>query len=250
MVKISVSNQKSRIGKTTVILNLAKALTVKGYRVLLLDLDPQSNLTYTLGLENLRHSINDVIQKKADIQKVIFKIDDRIDLIPSSMNLSSVDFEFNRIIGWEFLLKESLENLNEDYDFLLIDTPSNLGVLTVNALVASKYVLIPTQSELFALQGANQMMEGIRLVKKRFNAELEILGVVVTMFSRKQSLSQEALEKTRDIYNYKVFDTVIREDEHIPQALNQGGNIFDLYPECRAVKDYLRLTDELTKRIK
>lgn len=245
MSVISIANHKGGVGKTTTTVNLAAGLAERGLKVLIIDMDPQANATCSLGLPKQEQSIFQVLMFQDDIQKPILELD-RLDLLPSSIHLAG--FEKNNEVGKEFILQESLAPLKAQYDYILIDCPPSLGALTVSALTASDYVVIPLQPEYLALQGMTEFIKILRTVKTRMNSELELLGIVITQFDGRKILHQDILEHAYNKYGEIMFETRIRGNVALAEAQSMGKDIFTYDAASHGAKDYFALTDELIRK--
>jgi len=245
MSVISVANHKGGVGKTTTTVNLAAGLAQMGNKVLMIDLDPQANATCSVGLSKQDTSIFQVLMFQDDIRKCIQQLE-QIDIVPSSIHLAG--FEKNNEVGKEFILQESLSDIQTEYDYILIDCPPSLGALTVSALTASDYVVIPLQPEFLALQGMTEFIKILRTVKTRMNTSLELLGIVVTQYDGRKVLHQEILQHALGKYGDMIFDTRIRGNISLAEAQSMGKDIFQYDASSRGAEDYRGLTEEIIKR--
>ncbi len=246
---ISVTNQKGGVGKTTTAINVSAGLALKGKKVLLLDLDPQGNATSGLGLEKNNKGIYDVIINGEDISGVI--MDTRIEklkIIPSNIDLSGATVEMVALKDREKLLKVALDTVKDGYDYVIIDCPPSLDLLTVNAFTASDKVLVPIQCEYYALEGLGQLMNTVKLIKKRLNPELDIDGVVCTMYDSRTNLSQQVVDEVRKYFAKKVYKTHIPRNVRLAEAPSFGEpiQIFDSY--CPGSLAYKALCAEIIER--
>jgi chromosome partitioning protein len=249
---ISFANQKGGVGKTTTTLSLASILASKGKKILVVDLDPQSNLTSGLGFERTLDykSIYDVLIMDEDISRVFMPSDisSNLFLIPSKIDLAASEIELVSKMSRENILKEKLSKVKDDFDYILIDCPPSLGLLTVNAMVASDGVIIPVQCEYFALEGISQLMSTIQLIKKSLNPKLEVAGVVMTMFDARTKLSVEVVKEVQSYFKSKLFDTIIPRNVRISESPSFGKPI-DLYdPASIGAKSYTKLGEEFITR--
>lgn len=243
---LTVNNQKGGVGKTTTSHALGAGLAARGSRVLLIDADPQSNLSLSVGAEIDKATIYDVLRGKANIVDTIQRIG-ALSIIPSNILLSGADMEFTAT-GREFLLREALELVLDKYDYIVIDTPPSLGILTVNSLTASHKVIIPMTADIFALQGMDQLGATIHQVKKWTNPKLEIAGILLTKHSSRTILSRdlaETIELTAQNMGTKVFDTKIREGIAMREAQTQQEDIFLYAPKSNPALDYAEWVNEL-----
>jgi len=244
---ITVTNQKSGVGKTTTSPHLAIVLKKKGYKVLLVDFDQQGNLTYLLNC-NVKSTIYDVITKEISAEEAIFNSPE-CDIIAGNILLSKAEKEFTET-GREYLLRDALEPIKDKYDYIIIDTPPTLGILTVNALTCSDSVIIPAQADIFSLQGFGQLNNLINQVKKYTNPNLTIKGVLLTKYSERTILNRQLkdrAEKISEQINTKVFTSTIREATSIREAQTNKTNVFDYEPKSKVAKDYNSFIDEFLK---
>ncbi len=254
---ISMVNQKGGVGKTTTSINLAASLGLLNKKVLLVDLDPQGNTTTGIGIEkgDLRYSIYDAllgnVVSKDSITKTKFK---NLDVIPATINLAGIDIEFLEKTKEDLSfskggqLKRVLNELRDSYDFILIDCPPSLGILTTNALTASDSVLIPVQCEYFALEGIMQLLNTIKLARKKINPRLDIEGVVLTMLDSRTNLGLEVVENVRGFFREKVYDTIIPRLIRLTEAPSHGKPIANYDPTSRGTEAYMNLAKEVIDR--
>lgn len=243
MRTISISNNKGGVGKTTSTVNIAAALEILGKRVMVIDMDPQAHTTYHFGLnqEDFKFSIFEVLQGERYYDEVV-QHRGNIDILPAKPNLKDIDFL--PFPAKEFLLKEALADVN-DYDYLFIDCPPSLGILTLNALTYTKEIFIPLQCEFLSFQGMYNLYEGVQMVKKRLNKEIKITGIIGTMYDKKKKSDREIIAETKDRLPSKLFDTLIRENEPLKVAPSWGKPIFEFNPECSGAEDYMNLAKEI-----
>jgi len=250
--RIAIVNHKGGVGKTTTAINLGTALAKLGKRVLLVDLDPGAHATYGLGILAHRRArtVYDLLRSRVSLEEVKVEIAldrESMDLVPASADLSEAEVELSGLPGREFLLREALDRVQE-YDYVFIDCPPSLGVLTLNALVAAREIFIPLQSEYLALQGLGKLMETIRLVKSRLNAGLEITGVLATRYDKRKILNREVVAKIREYFGDKVFNVLIRENISLAESPSHGLTIFEYYPGSYGAEDYMALAKEVMSR--
>lgn len=249
---ISISNQKGGVGKTTTTQSLAAGLVDKKKKVLLIDLDPQSNLSSAVGADTQNLTIYEVLNGDVDINKVI-QSSNSGDIIPSNLLLTGADIEFFQKMKREELLKNALKKIKFLYDYILIDTPPALGILTINAFTASNRVIIPMGAEAFSMQAVAQLNSTITQVREHCNDELKIEGILITLYKARYSLSKGIMPAIYEIakkLDTKVFNSFIRESISIKEAQAQGKNTLHYAPKANAQSDYKKFVSELLKGIK
>lgn len=244
---ISISNQKGGVGKTTTTCNLAAALTKKGYHVLIIDLDAQGNLGFSVGADiDTCASIYDVLKGNVKTQFAIQKMD-TADIITSSILLSGIELEFTNT-GREFLLKEAIKPILDNYDYILLDTPPALGILTINAFTASDTIIVPMLSDIFSLQGIAQLYETFERVKKYCNPNLTVAGILLTKYNPRTHLSREirgTAELIAQDLNITLFDSTIRSSVVVSEAQSVQQSILEYASKNNISKDYLQFANEL-----
>ena len=245
---IALVNQKGGTGKTTSTINIAAGLSNKGYKVLTIDLDPQGSLTASLGINtyNNPNTIYEALNGQIKAQDCIIK--KNFDVMPSDIRLSGAEIELSSIPGRETILKEILDPVLNNYDFILIDCPPSLTLLTLNGLVAAKEIYITLQPEYLALLGMSQLIKTIETVKKRLNPSLEVTGIIITMFDSRKILNKEVIDNVETYFPDKIFNTKIRNNVALAEAPAQGLDIFSYKPGSNGAEDYNNLVNEILQR--
>lgn len=252
--KIAIANQKGGVGKTTTSINLAAGLAYLNKRVLLVDFDPQGNATQGLGhrVGLGEYTVYDaILNDEANLKECIKSLQKPpLDILPANINLAGADLELAKIEeGRESLLKNVLSEVEDDYDFVIIDCPPSLGLLNTNALTAADSVLIPVQSEYYALEGITQLLQTIRLVQRLFNPDLKIEGVLLTMYDARTNLSAEVGQEIRKHFKEKAYRTYIPRNVKLSEAPSMGLSIYDYDLKSEGAKAYVALTRELLSNI-
>ncbi len=249
---IGITNQKGGVGKTTSVLNIGVYLAVKGKKILLVDIDPQANLSSGLGAKkDAKKSVYDFLINKVPIKETINKTRfDNLDIIPSSIELAGAEVEMVNAMSREGILKKGLDEVHKKYDFILIDCPPSLGLLTVNGLVAADKIIIPVQSEYFALEGLGQLLNTIKLIRTNLNPKMEIGGVVVTMYDNRTNLSKDVANEIEKYFEDKVFKTIIPRSIRLSEAPSQGLSIYEYAPQSLGAIAYEELAGEIIRRFK
>ncbi len=246
---ISVANQKGGVGKTTTSINLSSSLAAAEKKILLVDIDPQANSSSGINVNNHFPSVYEVLIGNKNISEVIINTYmPFLDLLPSNINLVGAEIELIDMHNREGVLKNSLDQIRENYDFIIIDCPPSLGLLTLNSLSASDSVLIPVQCEYFALEGLGQLLNTINIVKKHFNKNLSIEGVLLTMFDMRLRLSHQVADEVKKYFGDKVFTTVINRNVRISEAPSFGKPIILYDAISSGSKNYMSLASELLER--
>ena len=244
---IAISNQKGGVGKTTSAINIASFLAVTETPTLLIDMDPQANASTGLGV-NIHNSktIYDVMINNINIKKCITKTDiDFLDIVPSHTKLSGAEIELVGMFTRESILKDALSNVMGKYKYIIIDTPPSLGLLTVNVLTASKSLIIPIQCEYYALEGLSQLLNTIRLVQKNLNPNLNIEGILITMFDSRLNMSHQVVSEVKEYFGEKVYSTIINRNVKLGEAPSHGQPILIYDPTSRGSQNYMNLVTEI-----
>ena len=250
---ISVANQKGGVGKTTTTVNLGASLAFVGKKILLVDSDAQGNATSGMGIRkpDVTHDIYDVLVKEVPIQDAIYPTSrENLDIVPATLQLAGAEIELTSMMARESRLKMALNEVKDQYDFILIDCPPSLGHLTINAFTASDSILIPVQCEYYALEGLSQLLNTVRLVQKHFNPELEIEGVLLTMYDARTNLGAEVVEEVRRYFQEKVYDTIIPRNIRLSEAPSHGMSIIDYDIRSKGAEVYQALAKEVLTREK
>ena len=246
---ISIANQKGGVGKTTTAINLSTVLAKRNKKTLLIDMDPQGNATSGVGIEkNSEKSTYNVLIEENPIEEAILKTDIKnLDICPSTINLAGAEVELVSMMSREMRLKEKLESVKDNYDYILIDCPPSLGLITLNAFTASNSVLIPVQCEYYALEGLGQLLNTVKLVKKHLNKDLEIEGALLTMFDTRTNLSKQVVDEVKRYFGDKVYKTVIPRNVKLSEAPSYGMPITVYDPRSKGAKCYDKLGKEVIK---
>ena len=244
---ISLLNHKGGVGKTTSAINIGAGLVELGKRVLLIDLDPQANLSVSLGIPRQKITIYESMRGDSGLEPYTAK--ENMDIVTSSLDLSGAEMELINEAGREYVLRELIEPVSHDYDYVIIDCPPSLGLLTLNALTCSDYVMIPLQTEFLALQGLAKIQQVVDKVRFRLNKTLDIGGVIATMYDSRRVLNRDVVETIHKHFGEKVFKTYIRENVALAEAPAQRKDIFEYSPKSSGAIDYLELCKEIIERI-
>ncbi len=246
---IAIANQKGGVGKTTTAINLSAALGEKGKKVLVIDTDPQGNTTNGLGVDQVENSIYDLFIDSATADEVIIKdAVENLDIIPANVNLAAVEIELIDAEDKEFILKNAISGVRDKYDFIIIDCPPSLSLLTVNAMTTANTVLVPIQCEYYALEGLSQLIHTVDLVRERLNPELDMEGVVFTMFDSRTNLSLQVVESVKENLEEHVYKTIIPRNIRLAEAPSFGQPINIYEPKSSGAEAYRLLAQEIIDR--
>ncbi len=247
---IAVTNQKGGVGKTTTSVNLSACLAYLGKKVLLIDIDPQGNATSGVGINKgeTQHCVYDVLIDDEDIRNVIKETKvENLSLVPATISLAGAEVELVSTISREVRLKHAIDDIKDNYDYVIIDCPPSLGLLTINALTAADAVIIPVQCEFYALEGLSQLLSTVRLVQKHLNQDLYIDGVVLTMLDARTNLGIQVIEEVKKYFQDKVYKSIIPRNVRLSEAPSHGEPIIIYDPKSRGAEIYLELAREVIK---
>lgn len=243
---IAISNHKGGVGKTTSTVNIGAGLAMAGKKILLIDMDPQANLTQSYGITKSEVSVYEVL--KGESEPLPINVLENLDILPSTLDLSGAEMELSNEAGREYILHEAISEISDKYDYILIDCPPSLGLLTINALTAADEVYIPLQAHYLAIKGLTKIIEVIGKVKKRLNKNVEITGVFVTQFDKRKVLHRDVVDTIYTYFQEKLFNTRIRDNISLAEAPSQGLDIFRYDNTCKGAEDYKALCEEILER--
>lgn len=248
---IAIANQKGGVGKTTTAINLSSCLAEKGQKVLAIDMDPQGNMTSGLGVDKdeLENTIYDLIIGQTGINEVLLEdVMENLDVIPTNIDLSGAEIELLDAQDKEYIIRNAIGKIKDNYDFIIIDCPPSLSMLTINAMTTADSVLVPIQCEYYALEGLSQLIHTVELVRDRLNSELSIEGVVFTMYDARTNLSLQVVENVKDNLQQTVYKTIIPRNIRLAEAPSYGMPINKYDPKSAGSESYMKLADEVINK--
>ena len=245
---IAIANQKGGVGKTTTSINLSASLAAKGKKVLVVDTDPQGNTTSGFGVDknDVENTVYELLLGECSVREAIIKdVVPGVSIIPSNVNLAAAEIELIGIEKKEYILKNEIDWIRADYDYIMIDCPPSLSMLTINAMTTADSVLVPIQCEFYALEGLSQLIHTINLVKERLSPDLAMEGIVFTMYDSRTNLSEQVVENVKENIEYKVFNTMIPRNIRLAEAPSYGQPISMYDPKSAGAEAYMNLADEI-----
>ena len=251
MIVLAIANQKGGVGKTTTAINLSAALAMRGRSVLLVDLDPQANSSMSyLDVRSLQKSMYDVFTGQAALTDIIQPSPvPRLDVAPARIGLAKLEGQLVGELDAHFRLKDRLETIKDRYEFVIVDTPPALGLITVNALVAATHLLIPVQSSYFALEGTDDLLETVERIRARPNPDLKLLGAVITLHDKRTTLSRDVQKAITEVFGGRVFETTISKSIRLEESPAHRESIFTFAPQSSGAYEYYKLCEEVIERV-
>ena len=249
---IAFANQKGGVGKTTSAVNVAASLGLLGKKTLIVDLDPQGNATSGVGIpkRSLKGTVKEVLTGESDIKSVILTTAyQNLSIIPTNVSLSGAEFDLYNDEGSEYNLKDALKSISSDYDYIIIDCPPSLGMLTINAFVASDGILVPMQAEFYAVEGLSQLITTTKRIKKLYNEDLQIVGILITMYNKRLLLSMQVMDELQKYYPDKLFNTTISRNVKLSEAPGFGKPVYYHDKHSKGANEYYDVAKELISRI-